>query len=853
MVYELGPFRLDTHARVLMHDGDATALGARGVAVLAALVSRAGEYVEKSAIVEAAWPGVVVEDANLAVQISAIRRVLGREPHANGWIETLTRRGYRFTGPVIRCSDESVPASTLIGRLATQQAPRPATEHPNNVPARVSSFVGRTRETDEVKRLLVCNRLVTLLGIGGVGKTRVALQVAAELVEQYPDGVWIVELASAPDAGLVPIRVAQVLGVQEQVGEPMIRTLCRHLRTRRLLLVLDTCEHVVAAAAALVAAVLAEAPNSYVLATSREALNVDGEQKVALQPLSLPGSSRSVEALAAAEAVQLFVERARLQQPGFALTREACDSVAEICSRLEGIPLAIELAAARMSSLSLAEIARRLDDRFGLLAAAPRGTPARQKTLRAALDWSYDLLAEEEQRALRRLAVFAGGFTLEAARRVVADKTVKDGAMLDLLARLVARSLVLANVAEAGTRYRMLDTMREYCMEKLDMADERRRTSQRHAAFFRDRFEHALEEWLRGSDVHWNAVYLAERDNVHAALDWTFSPDGDTEVGIALAAHAVPTWLWWSLRSEGLARVELALTRCTSRTRLKIRARLWLWQGVLHQFRDPAKWVRSLRRAVVLHRRAGDSFGTGYSLMRLGGALARTGRLDLAQRALDDARPLLARSRVPAAMAPYFHAVGFVRKLAGDLAGARNHYEKSLALYRSAGLERDAVQLCANLADTNWALGELDAAVAGFREAIGLMRRSNMGTSLVLGVNLTNLAGALVERGDFDEALLAAREGLDLRKAAGYAWGALDHLALRTACIGRCADAARLAGYIDAVFATKGVMRQANEARARASLDQVLTDQLRPDERALLLAEGATMTENEVCRLALAN
>jgi tetratricopeptide (TPR) repeat protein len=274
---------------------------------------------------------------------------------------------------------------------------------------------------------------------------------------------------------------------------------------------------------------------------------------------------------------------------------------------------------------------------------------------------------------------------------------------------------------------------------------------------------------------------------------------------------------------------------------------------VLHQFSDPAKWVRALRRAVVLHRQAGDAFGTGYALMRLGGALARTGRLDLARRALDDAGPLLARSPVPAAMAPYFHAAGFVRKLAGDLPGARKHYEKGLSLYRAAGLARDAAQLCGNLADINWALGELDAAATAFREAIALMRGSNMGTKLVLGVNLTNLAGVLIERGDFEEALIAAREGLGLRQASGYAWGALDHLALRAALVGRSVDAALLAGYVDGVFALRGVVRQANEARARASLDRVLTDELRADDRARLMSEGATMNENDACKLALSS
>lgn len=848
-VYELGPFRLDAKAGVLTHNGVATPLGARGVAVLAALVSRAGEYVERSVIVDAAWPGVVVEEANLTVQISAIRRVLARAPSGERWIETLTRRGYRFVGPLARHPKQSATPSTEIPQ-PDHAAPHVGSGHPNNVPARVSSFVGRTRETEAVKRLLARNRLVTLVGIGGVGKTRVALQVAAEVIERYPDGVWVVELGSISDAGLVVNYVTEVLGIQDQLGEALIRTLCRHLRARQLLLVLDTCEHVIEAAAAVAAALLAEAPNSRILATTREALNVDGEQQVPLQPLSLPASA-SLEDVTGAEAVQLFVERARLQQPDFALTQDVVEPVAAICARLEGIPLAIELAAARLPSLSLGEISRRLNDRFGLLAAGSRATPPRQKTLRATLDWSYDLLAAEEQQALRRLAVFSGSFTLEAARRVVVYRTMTDTAMLDLLAALVARSLVLAEATEAGTRYRLLDTMRAYCAEKLDAAHERALVSMRHARYFRDRFEHAFEELLGNSDVRWKTVYLPERDDVQAALNWAFAPEGDVGIGISLTAYLGLAWVLWSLHSEGIARFELALARCNARTPQKTRARLWLWLGVLRELSDTVQSVRALRRAVALHRRAGDTFGTGYSLMRLAGVLTRIGKLDRAQQALDAARPLLARTPAPV-LGAYFNVAGFIRTQFGDLAGARVHLEKSISLFRGAGSERSAAVVCGTLADANWALGELDTAVAGFREAIALLR-ANMGTKWLLGLHLSNLAGVLVERGDFEEALSPAREGLELSRAGGDISDALDHLSLRAALVGRPTDATRLAGYVDAMYATRGIVRQVNEARARARLDQLLHERLDANERAQLMAEGATMTEEDACRLALAS
>jgi predicted ATPase/DNA-binding winged helix-turn-helix (wHTH) protein len=836
-VYELGPFRLDTEARVLTHDGVSAALGARGVAVLAVLVSHAGEHVEKSAILDAAWPGLVVEEANLAVQISAIRRALAVVPRGEGWIETLARRGYRFVGPVNEIGARSIPP-LLANRKRT------------NLSESLTSFVGRERELAEIKQTLTTTRLMTLTGIGGLGKTRLAQQSGAEMLDAYRDGVWFVDLAPLGDPALVPSALAHVLQVKETAGQPLLTALCNYLRRRQTLLILDNCEHVLDGCARMTEALLRDAAHVTVMATSREALHLGGERVFPLSPLPLPDPRADTKSIVCSDAVQLFIERIRQHRPRFALEAQRARVVAEICVRLDGIPLALELGAARVAVLPVEQILRLLTERFRLLTSGDRDLP-RHQTLRAMLDWSYDLLDDTEKKLFARLSVFAGGWTLKAAGEVCSGPPITKDDLVYVLISLIEQSLVIAE--EDGDRYRMLETVREYCREKLDVAQDRPLVSERHARYFRDRFVHAFEEWLQGSDLHWNAVYLAERDNVRAALDWAFSPQGDADIGISLTAYCGPAWLLWSLRSEGLARVELALRRSSSRTPQRIRARVWLWLGGLSQFSDSVKWVRALRRAVALHRRGGDAFGTGYSLMRLGSALARTGRLDLAQRALDAARPLLAQGAVPAAMAPYFHAAGFVRKLSGDLAGAREHYEKGLSIYRSAGLQGDATQLCGALADTNWALGELDAAATGFREVIATMRGSNGGTELVLGVNLTNLAGVLVERGDLEQALNAGREGLELRRAAGYAWGALDHFALRAALVGRLADAARLAGYVDAVFARKGVVHQANEARARARLDHLLADQLDANERAVLMGEGATMSEEDACRLALAS
>jgi DNA-binding winged helix-turn-helix (wHTH) protein len=348
-IYEIGPFRLDVGAAVLTQAGVPVALGSRAVAVLTTLVERSNEYVQKDAIMDAAWPSVVVEESNLAVQISAIRRVLADAPGGERWIETLARRGYRFVGPVIE-------------RPGDQQGSR-GNKH-TNLPEPLTSFIGRERELVEIKRLLPGKRLLTLVGVGGIGKTRLALQAAAEVIDAYRDGVWLVELGSISDPALAPSAVAQVLGVREAVGKSLIEMLCGQVKVRQLLLVLDNCEHLLKACAHLVDAMLRGAAELTIIATSREPLHVTGEQTYPLQTLSLPEPATDAEAIGRSEAVQLFVERAQRQLPGFELTVAHASAIAQLCIHLDGIPLALELAAARVRSLSIEQINARLNDRF---------------------------------------------------------------------------------------------------------------------------------------------------------------------------------------------------------------------------------------------------------------------------------------------------------------------------------------------------------------------------------------------------------------------------------------------------------------------------------------------------------
>jgi predicted ATPase/DNA-binding winged helix-turn-helix (wHTH) protein len=835
--YKMGPLDLDPEALVLTHSGAPVALGARGVAVLTTLVRHAQAYVQKSTIMEVAWPGLVVEEANLAVQISAIRRALARVPGGERWVETLSRRGYRFVGPVIEIIGPAEPLATTDGA-------------PTNLPQVLNSFVGRERELVEIKQLLPGRRLLTLVGIGGIGKTRLALQVAGEIMDAYRDGVWLVELASINDPSLVPTSAAQVLGVHERTGTPLTHTLCSHLKSRNLLLILDNCEHLLDACATLADAILRGASQLTIIATSREPLRVAGEQTYSVPTLSLPDLTASMEMAASSEAVQLFVERVQQQQPGFRMTLDRSSAVAELCVHLDGIPLALELAAARTRSLSIEQINARLGDRFRLLTSGSRTALPRQQTLRATLDWSFHLLAVSERAVLRRLAPFAGSFALEAATSVVSDERIDQYAVIDLVSQLVERSLVAADTSNADGRYRLLETTRAYALEKLTQADEVDAIKRRHAQYFRNLFENAPDDWLRMPDVDWYAMYLPELDNVRAALDWALGARGDATLAIALAGLSHALWARSSLWSEGRQRLAAASGQVGPETPQLDEARLRYALGMLWIRSAPTQAVVALERAVELYRRLGDQVGIGNALLGLGLVCTFMGRFAQATAFFSEAFPFLQRAGPRRPLARYFEGYAFLTMLTGDLVSARTHFERALSLYRDAGAESMAVAVLLNLAEMTWALGDLDSAVARFREAIALIRKAPALPKDMLGFGLTNLAGVLVERGELAEAHTAAREGLPLRRETDFV-GAMDHLALRAALAGNAAAAARIAGYADRTYAAKEVSRQTNEARARNRLQALLCQNLPPDELKQLLTEGATLSEDEACRLAL--
>jgi predicted ATPase/DNA-binding winged helix-turn-helix (wHTH) protein len=548
-----GPFRLLPHRRELLAHGQPIKLGGRAFDVLVALIEARGTVLGKNALMARVWPDRVVEENSLQSQISALRTALGADREL---IRTVPGRGYQFTGET-RILPASPDKHAGAGIAAARSA---AALPPTNLPGPVSELIGRDDDLGKILSLTAADRLVTLTGPGGIGKTRLALAAARHLLPHFADGVWLAEFSPLADPGLVPATVAAAVGLELGGGKVSAQRVAQALADRPLLLVLDTCEHVIDAAAGMAEAVLRAGSAVQVIATTREPLRVEGERIYPVPPLDVPA-----EDAAAGDdplqygAVRLFIERAQAAQPLSVPDRCGAATVAAICRRLDGIPLAIELAAARASALGLDQVAARLDDRFRLLTGGRRTALPRHQTLRATLDWSYELLPEPERVLLRRLAVFAGAFSLEAASAVVASADVTPAEVVDGLSNLVAKSLVAMEAQGPVTRYRLLDTTRAYSLEKLDEAGERERLARNHAEYYRDLFERAEAELEARSAAELPVGYGSQIDNLRAALDWAFSPDGDLSVGVALTAAAVPLWMHLSLLEECRGRVERAL------------------------------------------------------------------------------------------------------------------------------------------------------------------------------------------------------------------------------------------------------------------------------------------------------
>jgi predicted ATPase/DNA-binding winged helix-turn-helix (wHTH) protein len=544
--FAFGSFRLIPAQRILSEEEKPLRLGGRALDILIALIERAGQTISKEELIARAWPGTVVEEAALRVHIAALRKALGDGRAGKRYITNNPGRGYAFIASVTR---ENALSAT---------APPTEMAEAGNLPALVTRVVGREDTVAGLASQLTRRRFLTVVGPGGIGKTTVAVAVADAARAAYKDGVWFVALATLSDPDLVPSALGAALGIHLSGANPS-PGLAAWLRDKHALIVLDSCEHVVAAAAALAEMVVKAAPHVSILTTSREPLRAEGESLHRLAALEVPPALADLGADDALRysAVQLFDERASAALDGFTLADADIPAVLEICRRLDGIPLALELAAARVGVFGIRELAAHLDDRFQLLTSGRRTALPRHQTLGAALDWSYQLLPEEERVVLRRLSAFAGEFPLEAAIAVAADPDPSD--IVDCIANLVGKSLVAADPRGEVAQYRLLDTTRLYALDKLKSSGELQQAAQRHAEYYLAVFGPAEAESETRPQPEWLAIYGRHLANVRAALDWAFSSDGDPQVGVALTIAVVPLWVQLSLLGECRERVDRAL------------------------------------------------------------------------------------------------------------------------------------------------------------------------------------------------------------------------------------------------------------------------------------------------------
>jgi predicted ATPase/DNA-binding response OmpR family regulator len=547
---QFGRFRLHARRRELLADGIFVPIGSRALDILMVLIEARGELVTKDELLSRVWPGTVVEENTLQFQISTIRKVLGED---RDFIKTISGRGYRFVSEIIELTSQN---DTAFAPVAAPQCPplSPST----NLWAPTSDFIGREVQFQEAANLVEAHRLVTLAGVGGAGKTRLGIELARHLLPKFADGVWIVELGLLSDAELVVPAIATVLGIAGDLVSP--KQLAAALASKRVLLVLDNCEHVIDTAARIAEAFLHGSATVRMIATSREPLRVDGECVYPVPPLDVPGAGvEHFNDMTQYSAVQLFIARARAAEPRLLLDERFGAAMAEICRRLDGIPLAIEFAASRAAVLGIEELADGLDQCFDLLTGGRRTASPRHQTLRANFDWSHELLTETERMVLRRLAIFAGGFRFEAAIGIAASAEITRREVVDCLADLVAKSLVTADVEGAIMRYRLLETTRAYMLEKLIASGECDEIARRHTEYFLNGFQRATVESGGRPVAKRPAICSPDMDNARAPLDWAVSPSGDASVSVALIGASVPHGSQSSRLEESRGRCETAL------------------------------------------------------------------------------------------------------------------------------------------------------------------------------------------------------------------------------------------------------------------------------------------------------
>lgn len=674
--YAFEEFQLWPSSRVLTRNNEPVPLGARALDILVALVERPGQVVSKPELLALVWPNRLIEESNLRVHIAAVRKALGDGRSGTRLIASVPGRGYTFVAEVVRTPRQDGKAD--------RPGPSVSSLDHAGFPAALTRIFGRDEVVAEIADQLPRSRLVTITGTGGIGKTAVALAVALRVANRYPDGVQLIDLAPLAHPALLAAHLASVLRLAALDENEPLQKVLTYLRPRAQLIVLDNCEHVIAAVSEIAEAILAHAPEIHLLPTSREPLRAAGEWVQRLAPLAIPPSTPELNAAEAMHfaAVQLFVERLRAWDGSFELADGDARMIADICMRLDGLPLAIELAATRVPLFGLPGLADRLDDRFNILTKGRRTAVQRHQTLGAMIDWSYEGLSDSEKTVFRRLSVFRSSFTIEAADAIARDAPDDNFSMVDVLDDLLQKSLIVSDSTSGEPRYRLLESLRLYAFTELLENQEVDQIKRRHARYWYERSIGSGDNWIEVPKADWLARHRSDIADLRAALDWAFAPGGDPALGVRITAASAPVWFKMLLLPELRRYLEHAIAISDSMAEIddavRLRLNVALGHAIFHGIGPIPEVAKALSTAWTIAQRAGDLNAQLQTLWALYGHYSTYGDYGPMETAVAEVAAIFAKHPEPIVAATYNRMAALSLHLLGQQEKALGHAEEAL-------------------------------------------------------------------------------------------------------------------------------------------------------------------------------
>jgi predicted ATPase/DNA-binding winged helix-turn-helix (wHTH) protein len=830
-----GRCRVLPHTRQLVADGRPCDIGSRAFDLLMVLIEARGLLVSKEELIKRAWPTTFVDEGNLRVQMVAIRKALGED---RDLIKTIPGRGYLFSAETTVAGANEAPEHPSVAHVAARSL--------TNLPRDVGSVIGREIELAELRESIGRNRLVTVVGAGGIGKTRLAIELGWQVLELFPDGVWLIDLAPITDQAALMSATAAVLGMALQNAQRAVETIAAAVGKRRRLLIFDNCEHLVGAAAAFIERLLKRASRLTALATSQERLRLADERIYRLNPLSVPPAGATE--IAGFGAVALFVERAHASDRRFVLNAANAQSVAEICRRLDGIPLALQMAAARLPVLGIERLRAGLGERLKILKTDLPGADTRQQTLLATVQWSHGLLDGNDTELFRRLAVFAGSFSLDAVVAVAGEAGVDHWEVIDGLGRLIDKSLVIIEGSERP-RYRLLETLRLYAAEQLAVSGESDRVTVLHARYLTDLLERACgTEWETMLETEWLETYLPELDNVGAALDWLHGKAEHAPVVLALTAAAALLWFKSGTMLRGSSYVERASSLLSEDTPPAVAAGLLRFSGIYQRSSDGLQALRSLERSATLYRQLGERLDLARVLNLIGYLRIFFGQRADGKAALDEAWNVLSAGNYPKSLGNLMIQLGIYHVFGSHMTEARACFSQALDIGRALKDVNRESEALLNLAEVEYQEGNVDRAVELGRDLVRRWRLARWQERLAR--SLTNLASYLIGQGNLSEARSAAAEALPMHSETGgrHLRYCLLQWSLLGALDGQYAASARLIGFVSAGKTSSGEEMPPIERQIIKRLEKLFEPSLSAADIEAYAAEGARWRAQEAVR-----